>query len=228
MLQSVHDERFEEHFVRDVELIAFAANNCRKSDTPTSGRRLSTGLGGQGSHFPKDDDKPSAIATGPTTVTGTEPQTVGSADASVVPPPASKAAVTSGPETGGQSHIGTTSTTASTQPTADRSTMAAPAPGNPSQAERLAEGGTAAIGETTTYSSRPLASGDPVGSVVDHESTDPLTYKMPEHNRATESASLQSPATATSSAATAAASAAWATHNSEFDRHIPLLPTRHC
>lgn len=189
---------------------------------------MSTGLGGQGSHFPKDDDTPTSIATGPTTVTGTQDQAVGSGDASAVPSLASKAAAASGPETGGQEHVGTAPATSATQSTADQSTMASSAQGNLTQAERQAEGGTAAIGETTTYSSQPLATGDPVGSVVDHESTDPLTYKLPEHSRATESASVQSPATATSSAAAAAASAAWASHNSEFDRHVPLLPTRHC
>ena len=45
---------------------------------------------------------------------------------------------------------------------------------------RSQEGSGAAIGQTTTYSSRPLASGDPTGSVVDHDSTDPMTYRRPE------------------------------------------------
>ena len=41
--------------------------------------------------------------------------------------------------------------------------------------------GTATIGQTSTYSSHPLTTGDAVGSVVDSSSNDPITYKMPEH-----------------------------------------------
>lgn len=41
--------------------------------------------------------------------------------------------------------------------------------------------GTAAIGQTSTYSSHTLRQGDAVGSVIDHNSADPTTYKMPEH-----------------------------------------------
>ena len=41
--------------------------------------------------------------------------------------------------------------------------------------------GSAAIGQTSTYSSHTLRHGDAVGSVIDHTSRDPTTYKMPEH-----------------------------------------------
>ncbi len=57
----------------------------------------------------------------------------------------------------------------------------------PSEAAQLndptGEGvGIAAVGETSTYSSHPLAKGDAVGSVVDSQSNDPTTYQMPEHS----------------------------------------------
>ncbi|KIV96078.1 hypothetical protein PV10_03658 [Exophiala mesophila] len=42
--------------------------------------------------------------------------------------------------------------------------------------------GSIALGQTSTYSSFSLRKGDPVGSVVDHNSQDPTTYKMPEHS----------------------------------------------
>lgn len=54
-------------------------------------------------------------------------------------------------------------------------------PGTASSTTSPQDDGEARIGSTTTYSSRPLASGDPVGSVVDHESKDPMTYRRPEH-----------------------------------------------
>lgn len=41
--------------------------------------------------------------------------------------------------------------------------------------------GTAAIGQTSTYSSHPLPKGDTVGSVINTSSNDPITYQMPEH-----------------------------------------------
>ncbi|EXJ66548.1 uncharacterized protein A1O5_10217 [Cladophialophora psammophila CBS 110553] len=41
--------------------------------------------------------------------------------------------------------------------------------------------GTAAIGETSTYSSHTLTKGDTVGNVVDSRSEDPTTYRVPEH-----------------------------------------------
>ena len=41
--------------------------------------------------------------------------------------------------------------------------------------------GTAAIGETSTYSSHHLRKGDPIGNVADTSSNDPTTYRMPEH-----------------------------------------------
>ncbi|OAL35365.1 hypothetical protein AYO20_05416 [Fonsecaea nubica] len=42
--------------------------------------------------------------------------------------------------------------------------------------------GTAAIGETSTYSSHTLRTGDPVPNVVDFRSEDPATYQAPEHS----------------------------------------------
>ncbi|KIX93210.1 uncharacterized protein Z520_11064 [Fonsecaea multimorphosa CBS 102226] len=42
--------------------------------------------------------------------------------------------------------------------------------------------GTAAIGETSTYSSRTLRKGDPVPNIVDSRSEDPTTYRAPEHS----------------------------------------------
>lgn len=80
--------------------------------------------------------------------------------------------------------------------------------------------GTAAIGQTTTYSSQPLASGDPTGRIVDHSSKDPMTYKMPEVGHASAAAKGPSDRGVTSPAASAAASAAWAAHNKG---EIPLL-----
>jgi hypothetical protein len=41
-------------------------------------------------------------------------------------------------------------------------------------------GGQAAIGQTSTYSSHPLATGDKTSSVVDPSSSDPTTFKKPE------------------------------------------------
>lgn len=200
----------------------------RKSDTPTSGSN-SGQLSGQGSHFARADDQP-------TTVTGTEPQTVGSSDNSASLAPASQARATAGPEAGGQSHIGTTSassaTPAHTDNTATTSTSV-PSDGSASHRSGTATGtsfpplesskhgsdtattgksvtstgaatdgsGTAAIGQTTTYSSRGLASGDPTSSVIDHESTDPLTYKFPEHGN--DSAAGVPPGSAAAAAATA-------------------------
>jgi len=77
------------------------------------------------------------------------------------------------------------------------------------------DSGTAAIGQTTTYSSRPLASGDPTGSIVDHESADPMTYKLPEaggHTGSATAAKGTNETGVTSSASLAAASTAWASH----------------
>ncbi|OQU99263.1 hypothetical protein CLAIMM_04923 isoform 2 [Cladophialophora immunda] len=42
--------------------------------------------------------------------------------------------------------------------------------------------GTAAIGETSTYSSHTLRKGDPIPNVVDSRSEDPTTYRTPEHS----------------------------------------------
>lgn len=46
-----------------------------------------------------------------------------------------------------------------------------------------AEPGTA-IGQTSTYSTRHLAKGDPTPSVIDPESSDPTTFKKPESSLA--------------------------------------------
>ncbi|OAP64101.1 hypothetical protein AYL99_00073 [Fonsecaea erecta] len=42
--------------------------------------------------------------------------------------------------------------------------------------------GIAAIGETSTYSSHTLRTGDPVPNIVDSRSEDPTTYRAPEHS----------------------------------------------
>lgn len=67
---------------------------------------------------------------------------------------------------------------------------------------------SAVIGSTTTYSSRPLASGDPLGSVIDHESKDPMTYRRPEHYHS-EAAETTTTGGVPSGAATIAASKAF-------------------
>ncbi|KAK5026782.1 hypothetical protein LTR13_009822 [Exophiala sideris] len=51
-------------------------------------------------------------------------------------------------------------------------------PTGPTSNEEL---GTVAIGGTSTYRKHHLPKGDTVGSVIDPTSTDPTTYKMPEH-----------------------------------------------
>lgn len=63
------------------------------------------------------------------------------------------------------------STTAGTDPEAT---------GTPSTSAATADDGTAAIGQTSTYSSTPLAKGDPTSSVVDPGSSDPTSYRKPE------------------------------------------------
>lgn len=135
---------------------------------------------------------PAADSLG-STVTGTEPSTVGPSDTSAAPSSASQARNTAGPEAGGSAHVGTTSA-ASAGLSGDRSSApsstAAPTSTTHSFPTTLRSGqntdagstaptstgpgvgtGTAAVGETTTYSSRPLNTGDPTGSVVDHQST---------------------------------------------------------
>lgn len=129
------------------------------------------------------------------TVTGTEPNTVGPSDTSAAPTSASQARNTAGPEAGGSGHIGTTSA-ASSGLAGDRTTAASSAnppstshsfPTTMRSGQDTSAGstaptttgpststGTAAVGETTTYSSRPLSAGDPTGSVVDHQSTGKL------------------------------------------------------
>jgi hypothetical protein len=82
-----------------------------------------------------------------------------------VPAPATStdnAQSTAGPEVGGDKHVGTM----------DPSSTGAFTQENPT---------SGAVGETTTYSSTPLAKGDPTSSVIDTESTDPVTYQKPEH-----------------------------------------------
>ena len=107
---------------------------------------------GQGSHFRQDDSQPS-------TVTGTNPSTTGPSDVSAAPTSSYQAQGTAGPEAGGSSHVGTVSA---------------------SELGNKSGSGSAAVGQTTTYSSQPLASGNPTGSVIDNKSSDPLTYKKPE------------------------------------------------
>jgi hypothetical protein len=65
----------------------------------------------------------------------------------------------SSPETGGDQHVDTV----------DRDTVGT----------STDQPGTA-IGQTSTYSSTPLAKGDPTSSVIDPESKDPMTYQKPE------------------------------------------------
>jgi len=142
-----------------------------KSDTSTG--NSDTGLGGQGSHFRRDE--------APTALTETDPST----------------AAPSG--TLGQSSVGHH----------DQSSSQGQGHRFPSTLRANDESGTAAIGTTSTYSSQPLASGDPTGSVVDHQSTDPLTYKLPEAGSRTSAATQASGSTAPSNAASTAASLAW-------------------
>lgn len=172
------------------------ADETRKSDTPTGSQ--STALGGQGSHFQtrRDDDPPfttraaDADVVG-STVTGTEPSTAGPSDTSAAPAPVSHAYNTAGPEAGGSGHVGTVSARDSAAFPGDRTAQLSGGPSgsttynfpqtlrsgdNTSSGPSAATGagantGSAAISETTTYSSRPLASGDPTGSVIDHHST---------------------------------------------------------
>ncbi|KAK5449375.1 hypothetical protein LTS15_008919 [Exophiala xenobiotica] len=62
--------------------------------------------------------------------------------------------------------------------------------------------GTAAIGETSTYSSHNLRKGDPIGNVADISSNDPTTYRMPEHTYGSSNTGV--PAGAASTAASLA------------------------
>lgn len=57
-----------------------------------------------------------------------------------------------------------------------------PAQTNPSSGLSGPGSGTAAIGETSTYSSHTLRKGDEVPSVIDPKSSDPTSYQMPEHS----------------------------------------------
>lgn len=143
-------------------------------------------------------------------MTGTEPQTVGASDNSASIPPASQAAATAGPEAGGQSHIGTTSATSATAETSGHKPF-------PSTLRTEDGSGTAAIGQTTTYSSRPLASGDPTPSVIDHGSRDPLTYKFPEHGHEGISGGVP--------AGSAAAAATQAFKNTQGESDLHRIPT---
>lgn len=94
---------------------------------------------------------------------------------------------------------------------------------------RSEEGSGAAIGQTTTYSSRPLASGDPTGSVVDHQSADPMTYRRPEagsHTSPSPAArgtnTTNNSGLTSSSAAARAASTAWTSHNQGEHPSFPI------
>ena len=69
---------------------------------------------------------------------------------------------------------GTAASTTAPEPSAAQYTS------GPEAGGATSEQPAAAIGETSTYSSTPLASGDPTGSVVDPESSDPMTYQKPE------------------------------------------------
>ena len=148
-------------------------DHISKSDTPSSDSGRSGAFGGQGSHFRKDDDQ----GINPTTVAGTSPQTTATSDIT-------NARGTAGPEAGGSGHV---------------STASAISTGHSGMDSARDGSSSAAIGQTTTYSSTPLASGDPTGSVIDHGSRDPLTYKKPESG-------------VPSGSAAAAASQAWHSH----------------
>lgn len=165
-----------------------ALKNLLKSDTPTSN---SGRISGEGSHFPKDDETSTTQMSQPTPATGTDLRISGAADTSAVAAPASQAKAPTASEIGGSEHAGTATT--------------APPPALPPVQSSRDGIGSAAIGETTTYSTQPLASGDPIGSVMDHKSTDPMTYKMPEVGRHSTTGNAGVPP----EAASAAASAAW-------------------
>ena len=88
---------------------------------------------------------------------------MGASETSANYPDPSLAKNTSGPEVGGQSHIGTTS------------------PETAGTNDSIGGGDrTAAIGTTSTYSTTHLTKGDPTSSLIDIESADPVTYKKPE------------------------------------------------
>ncbi|KEF56605.1 uncharacterized protein A1O9_06794, partial [Exophiala aquamarina CBS 119918] len=77
--------------------------------------------------------------------------------------------------------------------------------------------GIAAIGQTSTYSSHTLRQGDAVGSVIDHKSQDPTTYKMPEHTfgQGTSASGEKSTSGVPAGAAGTAASRAFNKHNDQ-------------
>lgn len=184
----------------------FGTDEARKSGSPTgsSNSSSSRALGGQGSHFQKNDDVPFATPAAEaenlgSTVTGTEPSTVGPADTSAASTSAYQAQATSGPEAGGSSHIGTapapqsdfagdrTAAQPSASPTSTSYSLPKTLRSNQDtssvpSANTGTGTGTASVGETVTYSSRPLASGDPTGSVVDHQSRG-VWYMIPVHNQ---------------------------------------------
>lgn len=107
-------------------------------------------MSGPGSHF-RSAKEPTALGTTAGSEMGTAPD-----------PSTSAAQYTTGPEAGGDQHVGTV----------DPSNMPGTTQENPT---------SGAIGETSTYSSTPLARGDPTSSVIYSESTDPMTYQKPEH-----------------------------------------------
>ncbi|KAK5055247.1 hypothetical protein LTR84_012997 [Exophiala bonariae] len=83
--------------------------------------------------------------------------------------------------------------------------------------------GSAAIGQTSTYSSHTLRHGDAVGSIIDRSSRDPTTYKMPEHTfgQGTSASGEHSGSGVPPGAAGAAASAAFNKHNDQSTSNIP-------
>ncbi|KIW88316.1 uncharacterized protein Z519_10883 [Cladophialophora bantiana CBS 173.52] len=109
-------------------------------------------LTGQGSHFPQREDQPAGDAT------------------------ASQENTTAGYVLGAFILARTTSLHRAYRPTNSATDTDARQP------KSGPDSGTAAIGETSTYSSHALPKGDTVGNVVDSRSEDPTTYRVPEHS----------------------------------------------
>lgn len=172
---------------------------------------------------------------------GNEPQTGAHPDTSTSSEPASQAYNTREPEAGGHEHVDTVpledaqviGSRSDRQPTSSHSSAMGTSgftPGGstdfPSTA-RSEDGSGAVVGQTMTYSSRPLATGDPTGSIVDHQSDDPMTYRRPEAgSHASPSSASRGTNTAhnsggtSSSAAARSASDAWSTQ-----KEGEILPT---
>lgn len=229
-----------------------------KGDTPTSpssGTR-SNNLGGQGSHFPsKDDDntysrgaEPSGSTIPDTNLQAAGPASqtkaiaAGSEHVDTAPEgrvqaysrdntPAQPSATSSSAPV--QTHLPATVTPSAASHSASNTTAATQ--DIPSTEDSTKGTGTAAVGQTTTYSFQRLGKGDPVGSIVDRDSNDPLSFSRPEtgygpglhsgheHAAATSNRSANEnlgQSGVTSSAPLAAASAAWATHTGTI-LHFP-------